>query len=493
MKQILIVGGGISSYFSALYLKNKDKKLKITIIDQNPYIHPIIGSTLSPQILEFLEKIDISKYDLFKSASSTVLLGNRYTNWRTKGRVFKPYFYITHDKNMISNQDNLETLLTIDGLDSNGPLINLPSILSEYKASPFIKNNSFNDPNNPLEYYENLCSYALSVDPVRFKSLLKTKSLQLGIKIVDSFVHKIENNTVYIDDVTGFSGDLLIDTTDFSRLFIDIYSKNSWKNEESHSLVDTMLFFKMPIHLKSNESSYLNSYTEIITTDYGWILLLPVQGEYHCVYSFNKNTSSIEDIKNHIKKLFNDENDLINIDTSSKVLDCNFGYYKESFINNCLSLGPASGFLDILFDKTLDLIKLSLDNLSLNKNYNSFIEKKYVEMSSFNSFCYLGSELQSNFWLKKDEKITLSSFILELLNKWTKKPPEYKDFESDLYDPLDWIQLAFGLDLLNTPLIKETIKVNKKHVTLIKSTLDSAHILADHAVPNLKFLWYVSK
>lgn len=169
--------------------------------------------------------------------------------------------------------------------------------------------------------------------------------------------------------------------------------------------------------------------TLTIARPYGWVFGIPLQNRCSIGYLYNKNYSSLDDIKKDVKNVFSE----FNLIPSKKTNQFSFNSYKKliNFKDNICFNGNASFFLEPLEAtsiRTMDYIQRWAFDLwhqnksyeQVNQEYHEFLEK--IE----NIIClhyFSGSVFDTEFWkmaetlaTKKMKKTTKQLYFQEILD-----------------------------------------------------------------------------
>jgi hypothetical protein len=488
MKSIVIVGGGLGSYFSALYLKSLNKDLEITVVDCNPLINYETSGIISPTVLENLNSFGLSIKSVITKAGGKIHLGTKFINWGNK-HSDKFFFYETYDHKISEHVDTVLSLNYFCGVKNIGAMLDAPSILAEHKASPFIYNTVLEKKFKFEDNYKVICEYGLSVDPLVLKNMLKEKVIDNNITLIqDQNCKIVPNNELYkiiFTDNSTLSSDLIVN---FLSNTLDTFNDNTWERKSDVSGADSYLYFS------ANLPGDIKPYSEMIATKKCWVYMKHCAGQPIGIAGYNSSLTSVEEIKEHILKEFSAKKEDNKITFfNNKTL--NVGYRKNPYVKNLLCLGNAAISSEFNFEKDLDLVKLSLDILLKTEDYNQEINKVYEEVFNFNYFHYLGNDKEFIFWEKIREYKNVPAFVNSIAEEWLVNVPRKDFFTSYLIEPELWIKVANGLDLLNIDLIKEqtSLQISKKEVEIIEEALFSLFSLSDHAVSHSKVLNYVNR
>ena len=100
LNNIVIVGGGTAGWLTALYLNDKFKESKITLIESEEIGILGAGEGSTVNLKSFLNELGISDDDLIKNCESTLKIGIEFENWTDEN---SSYFHpLQYDKTFIA-------------------------------------------------------------------------------------------------------------------------------------------------------------------------------------------------------------------------------------------------------------------------------------------------------------------------------------------------------------------------------------------------------
>ena len=167
------------------------------------------------------------------------------------------------------------------------------------------------------------------------------------------------------------------------------------------------------------------NYTLTMARPYGWVFGIPLPNRCSIGYLYNKNINTLEEVKEDIKKVFNELN-LTPSETTNSLIFNNY-YRKKNYTDRVAYNGNSSFFLEPLeatslasmivvndyANKFLTNPKISLDELNLN--YTNFLQ----ELEFMITIHYLaGSKFKTKFWdfAKKQSTKFLENYDLTTWN-----------------------------------------------------------------------------
>lgn len=448
--KFVIVGGGTAGWIASIYLRKYFPENSITVIESSEIGILGAGEGTTPHFLEFLNEMDINLFDLIKNTKATFKNGIKFTNWHGDDSY---YFHPFVDGYEHSYDDNI--IFALDCIANNKPLENicLSNLLSsQNKVKYYIENDSFTK--------NNVGIHALHFDARLMANYLKTIAIKRGVNHIDneviSSVHdekSFDVKALILKNEEKIDCDFVFDCTGFSRKLIGNVYKQEWVDYKSSLPVDRALPFFI-----ENKTEIIPPYTEAIAMKYGWVWKIPVQGRYGCGYVFDSDYISDEEVIKEIKEKFGD----VEIPRS---FSFKAGYYKNTWVNNCVALGLASGFIEPLEATSIWVTIISLRNFLMpgrtgiltgdeyvKKSYNDNVRMINEQIKDFIQLHYLTKRNDSPFWKEYKQKNIISERNLKYYD--FKNAVECLNYTSKAFDLFSSQAVFHGVKIYNNEMFK---------------------------------------
>jgi tryptophan halogenase len=349
MNNIIVIGGGTAGWLSAIFAKKYCKNSNVMLIESLEIGILGAGEGSTPNLVNFLSELGIDENDLLKKVNGTKKMGIHFHNWSDI-----EYSYV----------------------------------------------HGFGEKSE-----ENKDVYAYHFDARLLADYLKEIAIKRGVEYINGKIKDIEQDgngnikNIKLENDTNYKTDFVFDCSGFYRLTPKLF-KLKWKSYANQLMVNTAI----PFFLKRNDIS-INTRTNAIAMDYGWVWQIPLQSRWGCGYIFDKKLIS-EDIakKEIINKFGND----IQI---NKTISFEPGTYEKTLVNNCLIVGLSSGFLEPLEATSIMTIvvqlktfKKYLNNTLTENEFNESINNIQRQNMVIIRHHYNCSKNNTNFWKKYKEK-----------------------------------------------------------------------------------------
>ena len=458
----VIVGGGTAGFLSALIFKNKYPNLNVTVISSS-YIGTLgPGEGLTPNIHRVLKDLDISIETFLKETNGTIKNGVNFVNWGIKHKTWFHGFYdIINDTQNIFNDNKhfFKNYKTGVGLGENLDNINFGSILS-------YKNKVLLDDKN---------DFAFHIDAKKLGDFLQNESVKRGISIIDGIVVDAINDDLgnisklILEDGVTINCDFVVDCTGFKRVLIGKHYKTTWSSVSKYLPATSAIACKLPI--KSDPVPY----TEAIAMNYGWAWKIPLQNRYGCGYVYDSKYINSDEAEAELKKQLGNDLEVVGRFTFDP------GYFEKIWVNNCLSIGISSSFIEPLEATTItmmiDVIYAFIDkffdeyrnNLSLKNGAGPHLlfNKIWVEgIQSIVAFLYLHyitKKTNTEFWENFEKDHPMPEFGSNNVRMFLSRMD--KDlYHTDILTPLSWKLYSWILVYAGNELSKYSVQLDNDDI-----------------------------
>jgi tryptophan halogenase len=473
---IVIVGGGTAGWLTALYAQKIFPNESIVLVESKEIGILGAGEGSTPNIINFLDYLNIPVSDLIENTKATIKNGIKFTNWsKTPGYYFHPFI----TKSPYISSQTVEDLCSIYE-SPNMPLVDIMAVvedgsieknsfiskLSNKNKVPFSLNYNVYEPVNKILDFTDYSNYSIHFDARLLADYLSTVGIYRGIKVIEGKVSDISSKTngdissLTLDSGLQVKVDFVIDCTGFSRLIIGKHFNSEWVSfKDSLPMKKAMPFF---IDIDKNN---IPPYTESIAMEYGWMWKIPLQHRFGCGYVYDSDFISDEDARNEIEKFLGFTPEY----PRENPFDFNPGCYKQSWINNCVSVGLSSSFVEPLEATSIMQLILELRNLFSNKHdilnrsqdridkFNQKYLDQTLEVVDFIYLHYVTNKTNNDFWANFTKNNIMSSRLKEkivLMNNSVLSD----DFEN-IFPGTSYYAVSDGLGILNKKNIKKIYNV----------------------------------
>ena len=383
IKSICIVGGGSSGWMMAVALNKQIPHLKVTLVE-SPNV-PVIGvgeSTIPYTTNFFKNTLGFKEQEWMPFCDATYKASIRFNNFTDKESVCHHPFW-TQDENTLNSYDWAikKELTNLDKPSTN-----------DYFATNFIAYHmSLNNKFDCMQDEE--FAYAHHIDAIKFGQYCKTQFK--GEHILATVKH-VKSNGSTIESVTTNKGiieaDMFVDCTGLKALLIDGVLNEPFESRNDTLLNDTAITCRMPY---SNKSLELEPFTDCTALSSGWVWNAPLWSRIGTGYvfssKFQSHENALKEFNNYLIKRF----DKKRVDKAEfNFVPFKTGKYKRGWVNNCLALTLASGFIEPLestglamtayqIEEFIKQIKTSTNSAFSRASYNNELDRIFEDTYNF--------------------------------------------------------------------------------------------------------------
>lgn len=445
MKNIIILGGGSAGWITALFCSKVFPNHNITVIESSKIGIIGVGEGGTPPLISFLEYLGINVKDLINKTNGTLKLGVSLENWNGDG---KRYFHAF-------------------GHYNEADPFKLPPLFDSGCFSFYLKNLINNNLNFNNYVYSTKLAYANKVDlnnadvsihfdAFLFANYLKDKCIEKGVKYVDAEFEKVlvnEQNDIIkicLKDEAEVDVDFIFDCSGFARLLIGDYYKSKWIDYSKY------LPMKKAVLFPTDKFNEINPYTTAKAMKYGWVFKIPLQTRIGRGYIFDSNYINEQQAIDELKEHYND------ID-KTRIISFSSGRFEKNWINNCISIGLSTHFLEPLEATSLWISISHLMTLKhfiediFNKNqksidlYNEITTNAIDDSMNFIYLHYLTKRKDSLFWKEYRNKNIIPNSLSNILTRIEDNTLTSFNLDTDRksarWDLNNFLYIANGLEM----------------------------------------------
>jgi len=457
MKKITVVGGGTAGWMTAIYLQKILPSSTITLIESSEIGILGAGEGTTPQIISFLDKVDIDTFELIKETNATLKISIKFEDWSNDGDHYYHPFALLNPS--LSEYNYGPQYANIDGAYlSHGIVGNNLKLGKELAYCQFSEDNKSPFYVDQINKLKSVGTFALHFDASLMANYLKKIAVGRNINHVDGKVLEIiSDNNEYITGIKLENGqtitsDFVFDCTGFQRLIVGKHFKSKWKSYEEFLPVNSAIgFFLDPVN-------DIPPYTSACAMKYGWMWKIPLQHRIGCGYVFDDKFIDAKAAQKEVEQKLGHP---IKINRNFKF---NAGCFETTWVKNCIALGISSGFIEpleatsiMMLIESLELVKKNLTNLeNLNQNvideYNLKIVNENSNIMEFLYAHYVTARNDTNFW-KKFNWTNAPENLKKKIALWKSRPIINDDFlRNSLFGHSNWLQILNGTNELPSDL-----------------------------------------
>lgn len=399
LESVLIVGGGVSGFSTALALKCVYPNLDITIISSEQFDEDsAMSEACLPSIHAFHKKIGLTEKELIQNTETTFSLATRYKNF---GFSTQDYFMPFNDHGFtIHNIEfpQIVAFLKLQGHELKFDDFSLNSVAARMER--------FAKPGNKAGSVFSTLSYAYQLDIPGYETLLQNKVANLSIRLeqVQSFnsnesrlnkegsIEALSFESIKGDTLT-FCADLYIDCTAQGEII-----RGLLEEELSSNKCSALCNVRKSRSLRHNLPQRVKPYVELSSED------------AQLTRTFTLRSSIIQETYQTQECEREQESDL---SYDSKTI-YERGVLKQAWVKNLIAMGGACGFFDTFYIgrlhclhtalfRVLELFPKNTNYSSVAVEYNRMYQNELENILDFHTLHYVLKQ----YWQSAGEKTRL--------------------------------------------------------------------------------------
>lgn len=393
VKDIVIVGGGTSAWFTAAYIaRNTD--LNITVVDKEIGSPVGVGEGTLLGFEKFLNDCGFETHEWFNDIDATYKSGILFPQFGTEESLIWHPFLLNQEYPEYNS--SLYEALTYEEQSRFNELTALFDLSMDNKVDK-----------------QNLSNYAVHIDCSKLVLWIQNK-IAKHINFIKSEVIDIKRTNNIIESIvckdgTIINGDLFVDCTGFKQLLQENPNRITLENR---LFCDTAIAGHVPY---INAEVECKPYVESHAVDHGWIWKIPVRTRIGTGLVFNRAITDPEEAKKYFCDYWNNRIE----PKDCKLIDWTPYYNENMWDGNVVGIGLSAGFIEPLESTGLATITTAIRYLSqwispgYFNNYdinlfNSIMKAMYEETIDFINMHYVYSEKDTPFWNWVKETIEVS-------------------------------------------------------------------------------------
>ena len=474
LEKITVVGGGTAGWLTALYVKTCLPDSDVVVIESEEIGILGAGEGTTPHFIYLLDLVGVPVSTIIKETGATLKTGIKFTNWNNDGEFYYHGFGMRGELGFNAVNINPLALSTFSTYISNATkneklnLVDMSEKLGESGKVPFTVNKDASpDVENPIFKFNNYGDFALHFDASKLATLLRNIAQERGIKRIEGIVKSVEQDStgdikrVELESGTFGDTDFVFDCTGFARFLIGKTFKSEWESYSDYLPVNAAV----PFFLPPNEEG-IPPYTESIAMKYGWMWKIPLQHRFGCGYVYDSTLITEEEAIEEIEEYLGFEPEYPRKGKGGFKFEP--GSYKEPWINNCIAVGLASGFVEPLEATSIWVSIMSLREVLANtelmasrderivKEYNSYMSNLNQEVRDFIYFHYMSDRDDTKFWNKFSDIEKAPERIKTLLDKWSYRSPRIEDKYGVFWVLESWYSVGCGINKVDKEVMKQS-------------------------------------
>lgn len=437
-RHVVIVGGGSAGWIAAARIAARNgganpDGIRVTLIESANIGTIGVGEGTWPTMRNTLSKIGISETEFLRHCDGAFKQGAKFARW-TDGSSRDSYYHPLNPPHAALQIDLASYWLRGDagaGI-SFADAVDFQSALCDAGRAP----KSITSPE-----YGGLANYAYHLDAVKFAALLRDFSVsKLGVRhIIDDVttVNQHANGDIASIDtkLSGrIEGDMFIDCSGFSALLIEGVYDIPFVDCSNILFADYALALQVPY---ADADAPVATHTISTAQDAGWIWDIGLPTRRGTGYVYSSQHTSHDEAEATLRGYLG----AISDGRSARRIKIRAGHRQTFWVNNCVAVGLANGFMEPLEASALMLIETAVDFIAdrlpenrtamdrLSKQFNDAFTYHWARIIEFLKLHYvLNKRDDTAFWRDNRDPDTIPRDLQERLKLWRYHPPGPQDF-----------------------------------------------------------------
>ena len=397
---VTIVGGGTAGWMTAAALaKLLPGRCTVHLVESEAIGIVGVGEATLPHIRGFNERLGIDEADFMARTRATFKLGIEFQNW---GRIGDSYIHPFGTFGSGKTEVDFHHYWT--RLKQAGAA--MPDLETFSMACTMARLNRFELPDTDPLSLASTFGYAYQFDATLFAPYLRQFSEALGVKRTEGRIVRVDRNgesgdieAIVLESGERIEGDLFVDCSGFVSLLLGKALGEPFEDWSKWLPNDRAV--AMPCRTRTA----LTPYTGVIAMPHGWRWRIPLQHRTGNGYVYA--SAFVSDDETREALVASVEGEPI---AEPRVLRFTAGRRSRSWVNNCVAVGLASGFLEPLESTSIYLIQQAITGLVElfpekqispvdRDEFNRMIDLEYDRIRDFLILHYHATERDdSEFW-----------------------------------------------------------------------------------------------
>jgi tryptophan halogenase len=468
---LVILGGGTSGWLTAAYLARRltaanGSGIHITLIEATDIPTIGVGEATVPSLRTTLAKMGVDEFEFMRECDATFKHGIKFRHWQqSPSENPENSFYHPFQRPVKSGFDSL-CEYWLQGLDpyrrSFCDAVSVQPRVSDLGLAP----KRLSDPP-----YDGPLPYAYHLDAGKLAIFLRKLAERSGVSRVPGTVARVQHDNngaikdLVLDDNTTISGDVFIDCSGYAALLIGQQMRQPLNDLSGILLCDRAVVCQVPYAIPD---APVRPYTLASAQTAGWIWDIGLTSRRGTGYVYSSRHCSDAQAETTLRDYLGPAAD----GEPCRILPMTVGYRERQWVQNCVALGLAAGFLEPLESTGIHLVELALYTLEsllpryLNggtpqHQFNRLMREQYeISVEFIKLHYYLSQRRDSTFWQDNTRETSAPAKLKEKLRNWQNSYPDRYDIHTvhSVFDHMGYQYIYFGMG--RRPEVRTPLRLN---------------------------------
>jgi flavin-dependent dehydrogenase len=456
---VVVVGGGTSGWMTASYLRAAfGDSVDVTLVESKRVPTIGVGEATFSTVRHFFDYLGLVEQEWMPACSATYKLGIRFENWRNQG----DHFYHPFERlRVVDGFPITDWWLRQRGSGRFDDDCFLIASLCDAKRSPrylsgqlfeqdFAEDGANRAYRSTLSEQDTQFPYAYHFDATMLAKYLTRYGVDRGVRhVLDDVVDVGLDERGWISHVTSkehgqLHGDLFIDCTGFRSLLLNKALGVPFQSYQDNLPNDSAVALRVPVDMAQRG---IRPCTTATAQDAGWIWTIPLYGRIGTGYVYASDYCTPDQAEKNLREFVGPAAD----DLEANHIRMRIGRSERSWVNNCVAIGLASGFVEPLESTGIFFIQNAIEQLVkhfpdgrsddvLRKSYNRQVARVMDGVREFLVLHYYAAARQDNQYWQDTKTRPMADELAERIEQWQAKLPDedsifphYHGFEAYSY------------------------------------------------------------
>ena len=461
IQTIVIVGGGTAGWLSAVYLNEAlspspgtagpRPRCAIVLVESSDIPTIGVGEATVPYIRDTFAFCGIDEADWLTKCNASFKMAVKFVNWSTKNPIFyNPFDYCPPVRGLPLQHYWLKRKLLGNSDRFDYACLSVPHLCDAKKAPK----------QGHEERYHGQVRYAYHLDAGLLAAYLKDLAIRRGVtQVVDKVTAVALDDEGHISHLTtqhhgSIHGDLFIDCSGFRGLLINQTLKEPFISFSDSLFCDSAV----AIPVATDDEKYgIEPYTTATALTCGWAWKTPLFGRSGNGYVYSSAFITPEDAERELRQHLG----LVSDEPPARHIKMRVGRSRNAWVNNCVSIGLSSGFIEPLESTGIFFIDFALFNLIQNfpdkgfasvllDKYNSIMRSYYEELRDFIVLHYCTTDREDTpFWRENKYHPAIPESLGGKLELWRVMLPSHESVDpTRVFPDVSYVSILAGMDSL---------------------------------------------
>jgi tryptophan 6-halogenase len=450
--RIVVLGGGTAGWMAANLIAHRwhDRNVRVTVVE-SPDIGIIgVGEGSTPQLKAMFDTLGIAERDWMPKCNATFKTGISFHGWSTRPG-FERYFHPFPTDLDVHTADRyfFNTRARRTGRDvwAHPDRFFLPARLAAERLGPTAPDN-----------FPFRIGYGYHFDATLVGQFLRDHAVaSLGVTHLACTVREVMLDdggnvaSLVTDRGENVEGDFFIDASGFCSTILQAALGEPFLPFASNLFNDSAIAMPTP-----NDSGVVGCETRATALEAGWVWKIPLTNRTGNGYVYSSAFKSADAAETELRAHLG----LLEGDTPARHLKMNVGQVRRSWVNNCLAVGLAQGFIEPLEATALHIVQATVEGFietfeagnftdSGAAVFNTEIATRYEGIRDYIVAHYrMNGRADTDYWRANAANQHLSESLKGILTNWFTGGDLVQEIaDQDIghyYPPLSWHCLLGG-------------------------------------------------